>query len=235
MSETPSPPQTTFCFFDETGLLNSRRDKFFGVGMIKIQKPEDLYLKMKTLRDTIAFYDELKWHDIYTRNAPVMNQFLDLFFDYGKARFSCYIFQKSDLDLRKYFGGNLYSAYTSLAAMQIHRNLSDRESPILLMDDLSTPADFLFEKSVKKKVNTSLGRNAALGVCRLYSKGVELIQLTDLLLGAVCYDYKLKNGLITGPGLAKKSVLEHLKSKSGIEDFTVDVRTSDFDVWKFKP
>ena len=92
-----------FCFFDETGLLNSPRDKYFGVGMIKIKKPEELYLKMKSLRDKLGFYDELKWHDIYTKNAPVMNQFLDLFFDYDKATFSSYIFYKSDLNLKKHF------------------------------------------------------------------------------------------------------------------------------------
>lgn len=233
----PSTPdaQTTFCFFDETGLLNSPRDKYFGVGMIKIQKPEELYSKMKSLRDRLKYYDELKWHDIYTKNAPIMNQFIDLFFEYNKARFSCYVFQKSDLDLKKHFDGNLYSAYVSLASMQICSNLPKSESAILIMDDMNTPNGFAFEKKIKSRINKKLGRNAAYGACRLYSKGVELIQLTDLFLGAICYDYKIKNGLITGPGLAKKSVLEHIKQKSGIKDFTVDVRTSNLDIWKFKP
>lgn len=227
--------QTVFCFFDETGLLNSSRDKFFGVGMIKIQKPEELYLKIKHLRDELAFYDELKWHDIYTKNAPIMNKFVDLFFEYGKAKFSCYIFQKSDLDLKQHFDGNLYSAYLGLANMQICSNLNANESAVLIMDDLSTPRDFVFESKLKQKINRKLERNAAYGVCRFYSKGVELIQLTDIMLGAVSYDYKIKNGLITGPGVAKRSVLDHFKSRSGLSDLTNDVNSTLLNLWKFKP
>lgn len=30
--------KTSFCFFDETGLLRSARDPFFAVGMIKCKK-----------------------------------------------------------------------------------------------------------------------------------------------------------------------------------------------------
>jgi len=67
--------------------------------------------------------------------------------------------------------------------MQVCSNLSDNECAILIMDDLSTPRDFIFEQNVRSKINKSMGRNAAYGVCRMYSKGVELIQLTDIMLG----------------------------------------------------
>lgn len=226
--------QTTFCFFDETGLLNSPRDRFFGVGMIKIQHPEDLYLKMKELRDKLKFYDELKWSEIYTRNAPVMNQFIDLFFNYGEAQFSCYIFKKNDIDLNKHFKGNLYDAYQAFASMEVCANLNKNESAILIMDDLSTPISITFERNIKKRINTKFQRNAAYGVVRMYSKGVELIQLTDLLLGAVCYDFKRDAGLIPGPGVAKSSVLDHLKKKSKIKSLATDVNKNNINVWVFK-
>lgn len=228
-----SNPVTQFCFFDETGLLNSRRDKFFGVGMIKIHMPENLYLKMKKLRDSLRFYDEIKWNGIYTKNAPVMIDFIDLFFEYGRARFSCYIFKKSDLEIKKHFGGNLYSAYESLATMQVCANLNKDESAILIMDDLSTPSD-KFEQNIKRKVNSQLQRNAAYGVMRVYSKGSELIQLADLMLGAVCYDFKRNADLIPGPGLAKTSVLEYLMQRVGVETFTNDYSSATFRVWTFK-
>lgn len=230
---TTTSPVTQFCFFDETGLLNSPRDKFFGVGMIKIHMPENVYLKMKKLRDQIGFYDEIKWSGIYTKNAPVMNQFIDLFFDYGKARFSCYIFKKTDLEIRKYFHGDLYSAYESLATMQVCANLSTNESAVLIMDDLSTPSD-KFEQNIKRKINSQSKRNAAYGVIRTYSKGTELIQMADLLLGAVCYDFKRSAGLIPGPGLAKSSVLEHLLQKVNVPTFTSDINSASFRVWTFK-
>ena len=36
------------------------------------------------------------------------------------------------------------------------------------------------------------------GVHRIDSKGVNLIQIVDLFLGAVVYEYKMKNKLVTG-------------------------------------
>ena len=197
-----------FCFFDETGLLNSPRDKFFGVAMIKIQNPEELYEDMKILRDKLHFYDEIKWNSIYTKNAPVMKQFIDLFFNHKKAKFSCYIFKKIDLDLQKHFGGNLYAAYQSFACMQVCANLRRTDSAILIMDDLSIPKNMPFESNIKRKINqnSKFTNKPALGVIRAYSKGVEIIQLTDLILGAVSYEFKLNAGLIPGPGAAKKDV-----------------------------
>ncbi len=102
------------------------------------------------------------------------------------------------------------------------------------MDDISTPPTVNLEANIKRRVNSKLNRSAVYGVCRMYSKGVELIQLADLLLGAVAYDFKLKNKLIPGPGLAKRAVLKHLKELSGIHDFTSDQATKKMNVWTFK-
>ncbi len=225
-----------FCFFDETGLLNSPRDKFFGVAMIKVQKPEELFEAIKQLRDELSFYDEIKWSKIYNKNAPVINKFVDLFFTYDKAKFSCYIFKKSDLDLKEHFNGNLYSAYTSFAAMQVCANLGRKESAMLIMDDLSVPKGTQFEALVKRKINRNqkFEHNPALGVIRAYSKGVEMIQLADLLLGAVAYEFKLNAGLIPGPGDAKKSVLSNVIKKARVKSLASDVKTSNLDVWVFK-
>ncbi len=226
-----------FCFFDETGLLNSPRDKFFGVGMIKIARPEQLYEQIKLLRNNLHFYDELKWTNIYNKNAPVIKQFIDLFFDMTKVSFSCYIFEKKDLDLQTHFKGNLYAAYESFASMQVCANLHQTDSAIIIMDDLSTPKDLHFERDIKRKINRNekFEHNPALGVMRAYSKGVEIIQLTDLFLGAVCYEFKKNAGLITGPGVPKGDVLKHVIKKAGVKSLAADVKTGHISVWTFKP
>lgn len=205
--------------------------------MIKIPKPEILYEEVKILRDKLQFYDEIKWTSIYTKNVPVMKQFIDVFFDCDKAKFSCYIFKKSDLDLQKYFKNNLYAAYQSFASMQVCANLSKTDSAILIMDDLSTPKETHFERNIKRRINrdSKFSHNPALGVIRAYSKGVEVIQLTDLILGAVSYEFKLQAGLISGPGVAKKEVLRHLTKKAGVKTLAADFKTNRLNVWVFKP
>lgn len=229
------PNTTVFCFFDETGLLNSSRDKFFAVGMIKITKPETLYLPIKALRDKYHMYDEIKWSNVSRRDADFYSELLALFMKHPNARFSCYIFRKTDLDLKKHFDGDLYRAYQSFAVMQICSNLRQTESAVIMMDDLSTPSNINLEQNIKTKVNKKKERRAVHGVCRVYSSGMELIQLNDLILGAIVYGLKIDNKLISDPGKAKLELLEKITKISKIKKFDKDHQNDKFDIWHFKP
>lgn len=227
--------KTSFCFFDETGLLGGARDPFFAVGMVKTSTPETLYSWIKRERYRQQFYDEVKWTRIYYKNAPIMKKFIDIFFDTRGAKFSCQVFKKNELDLQKHFSGNLWKAYESFAVMEIKGNIEKNEIVTILADDIDVPVEVKFEKNVKKRINNSFGRLAVHGVCRVKSKGVELIQLTDLLLGAVIYDFKLEAKLIKRPSKAKRAVLKHLKGKLGVKSLARDFRTRRFNIWIFKP
>lgn len=229
------PNTTVFCFFDETGLLNTSRDKFFAVGMIKVNKPETLYLDIKNLRDKYHMYDEIKWNKVNKRDHNFYRELLALFMKHKNARFSCYIFRKTDLDIKAHFGGNLYHAYQSFAVMQICANLLPSESAVILMDDLSTPSTVNLEQNIKKKANIKLQRRAVHGVCRIYSQGSELIQLNDLLLGAIVYGLKLESKLIEDPGKAKVNLLNEVKRITKIDKCGQDFRNSKLDIWHFKP
>jgi len=227
--------KTSFSFFDETGLLRSARDPFFAVGMIKCVDPYKLYSKIKVVRDKNHFYDELKWNEIYYKNEPLIKKFIDAFHEEGDVNFSCTVFKKNELDLQKHFSGDLWRAYESFTVMELEGNIGRNEIVAVLADDVSTPADLEFEKNVRDRINKRFGRLAVHGVCRVYSKGVELIQLADLLLGSVIYDFKLKDKLIPKPSKAKRKVLNHLKKVSGVPDFAKDVRNDKFNIWIFKP
>ena len=227
--------KTSFCFFDETGLLHTARDPFFAVGMIKCVDPYKLYSKIKTVRDQNHFYDEMKWTSVYHKNAFLINKFIDIFHNEKGAIFSCAIFKKNELDLEKYFSGDIWKAYESFTVMELEGNIMRNEIVAVLADDITTPADIEFEKNVRDRINKKFDRQAVHGVCRVYSKGVELVQLADILLGATVYNFKLKNQLIANPSKAKRKVLNHLKKVSGFSDFTKGARNSKFNVWIFTP
>lgn len=227
--------KTSFCFLDETGLLRSTRDPFFAVGMIKCIDPYKLYSQIKRIRDKEHFYDEMKWSGIYYKNASLINKFLSVFHDDPSASFSCTIFKKNELDLQKHFAGDLWKAYESFTVMELEANIKRNELVTVLADDISVPVDLTFEKNVRDRINKKFGRLAVHGVCRVYSKGVELVQLADVLLGAIIYDFKLKEQLILKPSKAKKRVLSHLKHIAGVKDFSRDIRNGKFNVWVFKP
>lgn len=228
-------PKTSFCFFDETGLLRSTRDPFFAVGMIKCENPYKLYLKIKTIRDKHHFYDEMKWNAIYYKNASLLNEFINIFHNEQSATFSCTIFRKNELHFQKYFSGDLWKAYESFTVMELESNIGKNEIVVVLADDLSTPANLEFEKHVRDRINKKFDRLAVHGVCRVYSKGVELIQLTDVILGAIIYDFKLKDNLIPNPSKAKRKVLNHLREVAGIQKFYKGIKNKRFNVRVFNP
>lgn len=227
--------KTSFCFFDETGLLRSARDPFFAVGMIKCVDPYKLYSKIKNIRDKYHFYDEMKWSWIYYKNAPFINEFINIFYNELGASFSCTVFRKNELDLQKYFSSDLWIAYESFTVMELEGNIDKNEIVAVLADDLSTPANLEFEKHVRDIINKKFGRLTVHGICRVYSKGVELVQLADVILGAIIYDFKLKDNLILNPSKAKRKVLNHLKRISEIPEFSKGIRNKKFNVWVIKP
>ena len=88
----------------------------------------------------------------------------------------------------------------------------------IVADEYSTPPGHRFEENVRDYVNRKLGRTAVAGVCRMRSSGVDLLQLIDLILGAVVYEYKIGAGA-AGSYAPKKALLAHLKRKAGVETF----------------
>ncbi len=227
--------KTSVCFFDETGLLRSPRDRFFGVGMIKSQKPHLLYLKVKRLRDQYKFYDEIKWSRIYHKNVAITKKFINLFLESNKGKFSCMFFVKNELDLTKHFKGNLWKAYESFTVIELKQNLGQGEMAVVLADDVSVPKNIRFENNLKSRINHYYQAPVIHSVCRVYSKGVELVQLTDLLLGAASYQLKINAKIIPHPSKAKMSVLKHLQKKLKRKNLAQDHLRGKYKVWIFKP
>src|SRR5690606_23271584 len=85
----------------------------------------------------------------------------------------------------------------------------------ILADDVSTSKDDKFERIIRDTVKKKLRRNALFGIARLESHAVSEIQIVDVLLGLVAYEYKIKMGIVRGSG-AKLRLLKHLKRKLSV-------------------
>ena len=224
---------TYFCFLDETGLLNKKEDRFFALGMIKCHYPHNLYLKIKTLKDKVHFYDEIKWNKVGRKNYSVMQRLIKLFIEARGFYFDCVILDKKNMDFEKYFQNNFWRAYESFTKLLIKGNIGKNEQVCVLADYYPSPKETNFEINIQSKINKEFKRQAIVGVCRIDSRGSEMLQMTDLIMGAVIYEFKIKEKLIDKPSKYKQNLLKYLKNLSGVESFYPELRNNKFSIMNF--
>jgi len=204
-----------FGFIDEVGLLQTpKEDRVFGLGLLKLHHPRYLHKEIINFKNKTRFYNEFKFREVSRQNLPIFKQFIDLFFETKECWFSCLIFDKYTLKIKKYFKGNHYKAYNSFTARLIARSLLPGEYIAVLADDVSTPKSDNFEKEIKGKIKNKAKRNALFGICRLESHAVSEIQMADVILGTIAYGFKIKYGLVKyNPKNAKCRLLKYLEKK----------------------
>ena len=71
-------------------------------------------------------------------------------------------------------------------------------------------------------------------VLRVDSKGVSLVQVADLLMGAVAYAYKVDAGLILSPNRSKAILAEQIAALVGAPRLCEPIRTRKFRVMEYR-
>ncbi len=221
---------TKFCFLDETGTLSNQKDQYFTVGILKMSQPYFLQSRLFFKRSKIKFYDEVKFNKLSKNNVGFAKIAIDALFETRSVGFYSYsISTKSDYYLKR-FDQNPWLAYEQITLKLLDTVLSQQEIIILIADYVTTPKDIRFEVEVKKKFNQYKKRLALAGVCRFDSKSNDLLQLTDLLIGAITYDIKYTKKLVDGSRY-KLEVVDYLKSKLGTEAFTKGFKNHNFNIF----
>lgn len=207
--------KTCFCFLDETGLLRKRADRFFAIGIVKCCQPQRLYNKIRNIRYKYNYREELKWAMLDREiRFNIAREFFNIFLE-EDAKFNCIILNKDELDFEKHFNNDLYKVYRNftVALLKLVIGRNPEEVIILLADDYFTPDGVELESKIKKFVNDHYKKFIIAGVCQIDSKASDLLQLTDLILGAIVYDLKKQKGLVTIQGTYKRKFLNFLYQK----------------------
>lgn len=210
---------TKFCFLDESGSLCNIKDPFFTVGFIKCSQP--YYLQNKIIYERIKknFHDELKFNKLSKNNFDFAKFVLDSFFSTRSLSFHSYSLDKQGDYFNWEFGGDPWRAYESISTRVLEKAIPTNEILIVVADYVTTPDYVRFEVSIKRKINENLKRLAIAGVCRFDSRSNDLLQLADLIVGAINYDLKLSTGIIQKGDKYKRRFLEYFKNNLGAKDF----------------
>ncbi|MDP3697567.1 MAG: DUF3800 domain-containing protein [Candidatus Taylorbacteria bacterium] len=221
---------TKFCFLDETGTLSDQQDQYFTVGMLKMSQPYYLQSKLFFERSRIRFYDEIKFNKLSEKNAGFARIAIDALFETRSIGFYSYSISTKSNYYLKSFDQNPWLAYEQITLKLLEAALSPQEIIVLVADYVTTPKDIRFEVEIKKKFNQNKKRLALAGVCRFDSRSNDLLQLVDLLIGAITYDIKFAKRLVNGSKY-KLETVDYLKSKLGTDSFLKGFRNHNFNIF----
>lgn len=219
-------------FFDETGSINDKVNRFFCLGMIKCLQPFYLDSKIRAIRQKNQFYDEIKWNTLSKLKLKVIKEIVETVFDTPGIYFSSIVINKDEIDFAKEFENNPYKAYQGFTEILLKQSIEDNEVLTVLADYVTTPKEIKFEVDVKHNINKTLDRLAIGGIHRVDSKGVNIIQIVDLLIGSVVYCYKRDLKLVSGDK-NKVKILNLVLEKVQRENFIGGVSAKKFKVIEY--
>ncbi len=245
-----------FIFIDETG--NNDQEDFFALGCLlvpvesmgeyyeilniqfskiiyRIKEVEKNLEKKLSKEDLIKFLKgrnapyEVKFKNINDSIKEEYKWFLSKYFYFENVKFCGLV-----IDKKKYPDPERMShfdVYINQLVMLLKNNVSDDDEFVVLPDNISIPRGKNYENELFDKLN---GKNKkCFGVHRLNSHSNLFLQATDLLIGAIVYDFKSKDKRKE----CKNEVLNYVKKKTGMKSFkknnTVKL-PNYFSVWIYK-
>ena len=162
----------------------------------------------------------------------MIKEIVEAVFETPGIYFSCIVINKENIKFEEDFDSNPYKAYENFTEVLLKKSIDENEILTVLADFVTTPRDIRFEVDVKHNLNESLRRLAVGGIHRVDSKGVNIIQIVDLFIGAVVYCYKKDLKLVSGDK-NKMKVLNLILNKLQRKNFVGGVSTKRFKVFEY--
>lgn len=188
---------------------------------------------------------ELKFSYINNTNSAIYSALVRKYFEFKNIRFCALIIDRHDPKF-PYTDLEPWNVYIHRAAMLVANNIKNIHpcNLCLLADDLTKPKNIheTFELSLKNEVQKRLAKitteNKIFGVSRLQSHSSLLLQMVDILLGSVMYDFKKECGLISEKQAKRQdAVVDVIRKKLSVKSLhqsNTFNKPNYFSVWKFQ-
>lgn len=222
-----------FGFIDETGVLShDPEQRFFAIGLLKCEDTSALYEQMHILKtkaeaklDKANFF-EFKFASITKGSSDYYLALIDEFFKFPQTGFSCIVIDKNIVTLNEF--SSTWDAYIEYSKKLIAMSDLKADEKICII------ADFMGKPKSSNKFYESQIRllphvyNATV----LESHASLYIQLVDVLVGCVVFDFKRERQPERNFDAIKSTVGNYLRKKLGVNNLLKG--KEGFNVTEFK-
>lgn len=165
-----------YIFFDESGTGGD--SSYLALGVIVCKRPSELHEKLDQLRKKYKYYNEIKFEKISQKRYKIYRSFLKVFEGSEDVYFRAVVVNKRKVGI-KHFSYKRWVRFNTLADDLINSVVERNESVKIIADERTSPAGDNFSEYLLTHVV------GAQEVVLVNSKDYDLIQVCDLILGAV--------------------------------------------------
>lgn len=176
-----------YIFHDDSGKLQPGKKGFFCSGLLFVRYPHKAYSIIKQIRHRYSFYEELHFHKISEKRAPIyVNVILSALNSDEVSFYGMFVnnerVTKKALGRKEYIGINrVVKSLMTKSAMDI----SERVEAVVFTDSKSRVRQDNFLDYLKDKGTRETPKLKVKDVIPLDSKSDDLIQACDLVAGSV--------------------------------------------------
>ncbi len=181
-------------------------------------------------------YNEIKWVKVSNNKIEFYKELVEYFFDNAKLSFRSIIFQdKRAFSYKKYNHNDLYYI---MYFYLLREMVATTTSSNIYIDKKDTRGGEKTKHLRKVLCNDKLDFNMSLinRIQIIDSKDSELMQLADLLIGAMCYVNRQEIGEEALVSNAKQQIVDLIKEKSGYSLVKTTLRQEEkFNIFIWEP
>ena len=177
---------TASIFVDESGSKSTAGGQFFVVAAVKVRQPGLLARAILDVRNKTGHYNELKFSGITRDSLPVFHQIIDALHESDATLAACVV-QGSVFN--PFRGGKaVWQVHAEVTAQLLVGCINKRELVGVHLDGISTPLGCSLEEQVRRQTNQRLRATAIVSAVCLDSKTNDLLQVADLVAGAIFHE-----------------------------------------------
>jgi len=227
--------KTRFSLFCDESNIQSAHYMLIGGLWIPQQSETALRNSLSVVRKNFNMTAEFKWTKVSQTKLPAYSAWLDCFLDNKDIGFRCIVIDTNLLDYRTFHKGDHELGFYKFYYQLVSRNIQPENLYWLYTDERTNRKKNRLE--VLKIVTNRYwmkqsGTEPLRGVEPCRSHDEDLLQLTDVLLGALGYTW---NESTKSP--AKLSLIAHIRKRLGWPSLKQSTSPSAtrFNVWQWRP